>query len=93
MCKIITMASETEKTQTMEEIASSLTFEQVKEQLALYTRLYYKLRKERDPDYLAKKAEKERARYARNKANKEPSPYRHNKKYFGEEFMIIKTQK
>ena len=49
------MTSENKETTTIEELANSLTFEQVKEQLALYHRLYHKLRKEQDPEYIKRK--------------------------------------
>ena len=49
------MISENTETKTIEELANSLTFEQVKEQMALYHGLYHKLRKEQDPEYIKRK--------------------------------------
>ena len=46
------MTSDNIETKTIEELANSLTLEQVKEQMALYHRLYHKLRKEQDPEYI-----------------------------------------
>ena len=57
------MTSDNIETKTIEELANSLTLEQVKEQMALYHRLYHKLRKEQDPEYIKRKNEKERERY------------------------------
>ena len=51
---------------------NSLTLEQVKEQMALYHRLYHKLRKEQDCEYMKRKNEKERERYWRNKSKDKP---------------------
>ena len=52
------MTSDNIETKTIEELANSLTFEQVKEQMALYHRLYHKLRKEQDPEYIKRKNER-----------------------------------
>ena len=57
------MTADNMETKTIEELANSLTLEQVKEQMALYHRLYHKLRKEQDPEYIKRKNEKERERY------------------------------
>ena len=84
------MTSDNNETQTIEELANSLTWEQVKEQMALYHRLCHKLRKEQDPEYIKRKNEKERERYWKNKAKDEPKKY--NKKYNATEFMILKGQ-
>ena len=84
------MTSENTETKTIEELANSLTLEQVKEQMALYHRLYHKLRKEQDPEYIKRKNEKERERYWKNKAKDEPKKY--NKNYYATEFMILKGQ-
>ena len=85
------MTSENTETKTIEELANSLTLEQVKEQLALYHRLYHNtLRQEQDPEYIKRKNEKERERYWKNKANDEPKKY--NKKYNATESMILKAQ-
>ena len=70
--------SENAETKTIEELANSLTFEQVKEQMALYHRLYHKLRKEQDPEYIKRRNEKERERYWKNKAKDEPKKYNKN---------------
>ena len=45
------MTSDNIETTTIEELANSLTLEQVQEQMALYHRLYHKLRKERDLEF------------------------------------------
>ena len=84
------MTSENTETKTVEELANILTFEQVKEQMALCHRLYHKLRKEQDPEYIKRKNEKERERYWKNKAKDEPKKY--NKKYNATQFMILKGQ-
>ena len=84
------MTSENNETKTIEELANSLTLEQVKEQMALYRRLCHKLRKEQDPEYIKGKNEKEWERCWRNKAKDEPKKY--NKKYHATEFMILKGQ-
>ena len=55
------MTSENTETKTIEELANSLTLEQVKEQMALYHRLYHKLRKEQDPEYIKKMKRNENA--------------------------------
>ena len=41
-----------------------LTFEEVKEQLAFYNRLYYAFKAKECPDFLAKKRERQRRHYA-----------------------------
>ena len=84
------MTSENTEIKTIEELANSLTLEQVKEQMASYHRLYHKLRKEQDPEYIKRKNGKERERYWKNKAKDEPKKY--NKKYHATEFMILKGQ-
>ena len=66
------MTSENTETKTIEELANSLTLEQVKEQMALYHRLYHKLRKEQDPEYIKRKNGKERERFWKNKVKDEP---------------------
>ena len=85
------MTSENNETKTIEELANSLTLEQVKEQMALYHRLYHKLRKECDPEYIKRKTDKERERYWKNKVMKD-EPKKYNKKYNATEFMILKGQ-
>ena len=84
------MTSDNIETKTIEELANSLTLEQVKEQMALYHRLYHKLRKEQDPEYIKRKNEKERERYWKNKAKDEPKKY--SKKDNATEYMILKAQ-
>ena len=84
------MTSENTETKTIEELANSLTLEQVKEQMALHHRLYHKLRKEQDPEYIKRKNEKERERYWKNKAKDEPKKC--NKKHNDTEFMILKGE-
>ena len=84
------MTSDNNETKTIEQLANSLTLEQVNEQMALYHRLYHKLRKEQDPEYIKRKNEKERERYWKNKAKDEP--YKYNKKYNATEFMILEGQ-
>ena len=84
------MTSENTETKTIEELANSLTLEQVKKQMALYHRLYHKVGKEQDPEYIKRKNEKERERYWKNKAKDEPKKY--NQKNNATEFMILKGQ-
>ena len=43
-----------------------LTIDEIKEQMALFTRLYYKKMKE-DPEFMARKRELDRQRYYRKK--------------------------
>ena len=66
------MTSDHTETKTVEELANSLILEQDKEQMALYHRLYHKLRKEQDLEYVKRKNEKERERYWKDKAKDEP---------------------
>ena len=84
------MTSDNIETTTIEELANSLTLEQVQEQMALYHRLYQKLRKERKTNFIQRKNEKERERYWKNKAKDELKKY--NKKYNATEYMILKAQ-
>ena len=79
------------KKQTMEDIVNTLTLEEVKEQMALYSRLYYKLRKEIHPDYIARKNEKERERYKKKKEAMGYKPNNYNKKYNATEYIVLKT--
>ena len=72
------MTSENTEIKTIEELANSLTLKQVKEQMALYHRIYHKLRKEQDPEYIKRKNEKERERYWKNKAKDEPKKIQYN---------------
>ena len=66
------MTSDNTEIKTIEELANSLTLEQGKEQMALCHRLYHKLRKEQDPEYIKRKNEKERERYWKNKRRTNP---------------------
>ena len=83
------------KNNSIDELVNELSVEEIKEQLALYQRLYYRKMKQIDPEYLQKKSTKEKERLRRKKAEqppKEPSPNLNNRKYHGTEFMLIKSR-
>ena len=75
-----------------------LTFEEVKEQLALYNRLYYAFKAKECPDFLAKKRERQKRNYAAKKAKEEAETgikrekYIPNKKYTSSPLMLVPTQ-
>lgn len=70
-----------------------LTLEEIKEQLSLYQRLYYKKRRETDPEFIMKKRERDRQHYHEKKKAKEEkgegSKYNYNRKYNAENIMLI----
>ena len=70
-----------------------LTMDEIKEQLALYQRLYYKKKIEDDPEYLIKKRERQRRQYREKKereAGEKKTPKNdYNRKYFGENYMLV----
>lgn len=74
-----------------------LTLDEIKEQLALYQRLYYKVRKETDPEYIQKRREKDRHRKSQKKelqkATQETTDKKwdYNRKYFGNNYMILQA--
>ena len=47
----------------IEEMLNTLTFEQVREQLSLYNKLFYEMRKRNEPDYMEKRRQREKNRY------------------------------
>ena len=75
-----------------------LTFEEVKEQLAFYNRLYYAFKAKECPEFLAKKRERQRRHYAAKKAKEEAKTgikkekYIPNKKYTAQPLMLVPTQ-
>ena len=75
-----------------------LTFEEVKEQLALYNRLYYAFKANQCPEFLAKKRERQRRNYAEKKAREEAETgikrekHNPNKKYTSSPLMLVPTQ-
>lgn len=75
-----------------------LTFEEVKEQLAFYNRLYYAFKAKECPDLLAKKRERQRRNYAKKKAKEEVETgikreqYIPNKKYTAQPLMLVPAQ-
>jgi hypothetical protein len=72
--------------------AEDLTLDEIKEQLALYQRLYYRKMKETDPTFMERKRELDRKKYERKKERleaqgklREPS----NRKYNSENLMLF----
>ena len=47
----------------IDELLNTLTFEQVREQLSLYNKLFYEMRKRNEPDYMEKRRQREKNRY------------------------------
>ena len=78
--------------------AEDLTFEEVKEQLALYNRLYYAFKIKECPEFLLKKRERQRRNYAEKKAREEAETgikrekINPNKKYTSSPLMLVPTQ-
>ena len=74
--------------------AEDLTFEEVKEQLALY----YALKIKECPEFLLKKRERQRRNYAEKKAREEAETgikrekQNPNKKYTSSPLMLVPTQ-
>lgn len=70
-----------------------LTMDEIKEQLALYQRLYYKKKIEDDPEYLIRKRERQRRQYREKKERegeeKKTPKNDYNRKYFGENYMLV----
>ena len=66
--------------------------DEIKEQLALYQRLYYKKKIEDDPEYLIKKRERQRRQYREKKVReggeKKTPKNDYNRKYFGDNCML-----
>ena len=58
----------------IDELLNTLTFEQVREQLSLYNKLFYEMRKRNEPDYMEKRRQREKNRYYTKKENSEPKP-------------------
>ena len=70
-----------------------LSLDEIKEQMALYQRLYYKKKSQEDPEYLERKRERQRQQY-REKKEKEVEEKKipkndYNIKYHGTNFMLI----
>jgi hypothetical protein len=70
-----------------------LTLDEIREQMALYQRLYYKKRRETDPEFVEKKRERDRQLYHEKKKVKEENGeiknYNYNRKYHSENIMLI----
>ena len=66
-----------------------LTLEEIKEQMALYQRLYYRKKKETDPEFMERNRELGRQKYVRKKERMGYEP-KTNKKYDSENLMLIK---
>jgi len=66
-----------------------LTLDEIKEQMALYHRLYYKKRKE-EPEFMDRKRELDRKKYHEKKEAKGETVKKQNRKYPSENLMLIK---
>ena len=66
-----------------------LTLDEIKEQMALYQRLYYRKKKETDPEFMERNRELGRQKYVRKKVRMGYEP-KTNKKYDSENLMLIK---
>lgn len=65
-----------------------LTLDEIKEQMALYHRLYYKKRRE-DPEWMERKREMDRKNYCKKKEARGETIKKHNRKYPSENIMIL----
>ena len=70
------MASAKISKNDIDELLNTLTFDQVREQLSLYNKLFYEMRKRNEPDYMEKRRKREKNRYYTKKenANEQPKP-------------------
>ena len=70
-----------------------LTLDEIREQMALYQRLYYKKRRETDPEFVEKKRERDRQLYHEKKKVKaekgELKNFNYNRQYNSENIMLI----
>ena len=70
-----------------------LTLDEIREQMALYQRLYYKKRRDTDPEFIEKKRERDRQLYHEKKKVKEEKghvkKFNYNRKYNAENVMLI----
>lgn len=70
-----------------------LTLDEIKEQMALYQRLYYKKRREIDPDFIERKRERDRQLYHEKKKVKEEKGelknFNYNRKCNADNIMLI----
>ena len=77
----------------MAKSVDNLTLEEIKEQMALYARLYYKKRRETDPEFIERKRERDRQLFHEKKKAKEQSgeskSFNYNRKYSTENMMLI----
>ena len=76
-------------TSTIENI-DELSLDQIKEQMALYQRLYYRKKKETDPAFMERNRELGRQKYVRKKERLGIAP-KSNTKYDGENLMLLKV--
>ena len=67
-----------------------LSLDQIKEQMALYQRLYYRKKKETDPAFMERNRELGRQKYVRKKERLGIEP-KSNKKYDSENLMLLKV--
>ena len=72
-----------------------LTIDEIKEQMALFTRLYYKKKKAEDPEFLERKRALDRQRYHRKKeaegtAN-QPPKNDYNRKYKCNNLILVSS--
>ena len=72
-----------------------LTIDEIKEQMALFTRLYYKKKKAEDPEFLERKRALDRQRYHRKKEEEgtvnQPPKNDYNRKYKGNNLILVST--
>lgn len=68
-----------------------LTLEEIKAQMSIYQTLYYKKRKEIDPEFAEKIRERDRMRYYKKKEaeGKDPPVNGGNKKYNHQGLMLV----
>lgn len=67
-----------------------LSLDQIKAQMALYQRLYYRKKKETDPAFMKRNRELGRQKYVRKKERMGIEP-KSNKKYDSENLMLLKV--
>lgn len=78
---------EMSETRTIEEMTTT----EIKEQLALYQRIYYHRMKLEDPDYMARRLESKRRSNEKLKAKRQAEG-KSNRKYHGEPLILIKAE-
>ena len=72
-----------------------LTIDEIKEQMALFTRLYYKKKKVEDPEFLERRRALDRQRYHRKKEEEgtvhQPPKNDYNRKCKGNNLILVST--